>query len=195
MNDLEYQKYELIKGHILDPENSPLPVQQQPLLDRIISASKLFDKNPYHKNVVLIHHSKYPEISRSQAYVDIRLAKKLYNSVHEFDFDFWRSWQINDIVNSIERCRELKTTEAFNTLAKLHTILFKVIGKRPDVFSDPKRHEKHNFYFLIQTCKRIIKINIDDLGEIPAATNHEINRFLFAGNELTDEEADEIFNS
>ncbi|NQU87589.1 MAG: hypothetical protein HQ541_17685 [Mariniphaga sp.] len=195
MNALEEQKYELIMWHILDPENSPLPVQQQLMLDRIISASKILDKGLHRKNAVLLHHSKYPEISRPQAYVDLRLAKKLYNSLHEFDFDFWRLWQIKDIVNSIDRCREINTIEAFNAIAKLHSTLSKVIGKKPDDYADPKRHEKHNFYFLIQTCKRIIKINIDDLGEIPAATKHEINRFLFAGNELTDEEAEEIFNS
>ena len=38
------QNYELIKQHILDPENSQLPENLRYQLDRIVSATKLLGK-------------------------------------------------------------------------------------------------------------------------------------------------------
>lgn len=71
---LEDTRHELIKAHILDPENSPLPGDLQELLDRIISVSKVLDKNPILRQAVAIHQVKYPEISKSAAYCDVRMA-------------------------------------------------------------------------------------------------------------------------
>jgi hypothetical protein len=71
---LEETKFELIKAHVLDPDNSPLSAEKYELLERVISASKVLDKNPIQKQAVAIHQQKYPGISRSQAYEDLRLA-------------------------------------------------------------------------------------------------------------------------
>lgn len=41
---LEDTKYELIKAHVLDPDNSPLSAEKQEMLDRVISATKCLIK-------------------------------------------------------------------------------------------------------------------------------------------------------
>ena len=64
---LEDTKYEMIKAHVLDPDNSPLSPEKHELLERVISASKVLDKNPIQKQAVAIHQQKYPDISRAQA--------------------------------------------------------------------------------------------------------------------------------
>ncbi|NQU87037.1 MAG: hypothetical protein HQ541_14875, partial [Mariniphaga sp.] len=113
------QPHDLIKAHILDPDNSPLSEIHQKQLDRIVSVSKIIDKNPVHKHVVLLHQSKFPDLSRTVAYEDIRLAKKLYPTIHEFEYDFWKIWLINDIASSIAECRESKAPNKFRQLALL----------------------------------------------------------------------------
>ena len=65
---LEDFEYELIKAHILDPENSPLPKADQDLLNRVLSMAKLMARQPIQKNAVAFHMAKYKDIGRSQAY-------------------------------------------------------------------------------------------------------------------------------
>ena len=79
-------KYETIKAHMLDPDHSPLPTDLGYLLDRIVSLSKILDKNPMQKQAIALHRIKYPEIVTSVAYEDMRLCLKLFNTIHTFDF-------------------------------------------------------------------------------------------------------------
>jgi len=163
------EKYELIKAHILDPENSPLPEHLQGQLDRIVSMAKVLDKNPRLKHAVAIHRSKFPELSDTTAYRDARLARKIYNSLHEFDYDFWLSWLINDITKNIKFCRD-QGKDAFQyrrVIAMEHANLIKAIGERPKDLPDPKRNEKHNFYLLVQINNQNVKIDLNNLHKLP----------------------------
>lgn len=192
---LEDTRYEMIKGHILDPDNSPLSLEQQEIMDRVISVAKVLDKNPIQKNAVAIHQAKFPALSRTQAYEDIRLAMKLFNTIHTFDYDFWQTWTINDIVRNIERCRNLGTDKAFRVIAMEHANLIKAIGERPTELEDPRRNEKHAFYVLVQNNNTTIKIDLNNLEKMPEGTIQELNKALFGGKEITDAEAEEIFKS
>jgi len=191
---LQDNRYELIKAHILDPENSPLPQEHKQQLERIIDASRILEKNPMQKQAVALLRAKYPDTGRTQAYEDIRLAVKLFNTLHTFDFDFWHSWLINDIVKNIERCRNLGTAKAFGVIASEHANLIKALGDKPEEIVDPKRNEKHAFYILVQNNNTQVKLDINDLHKLPVNTLQELNRALFA-KEINDTEAEEIFNS
>lgn len=70
---LEETKYEQIKAYMLDPDSSPLSQERKEMLDRIVSASKILDKNPVQRHAVNVHRQKYPEISQRQAYEDLRM--------------------------------------------------------------------------------------------------------------------------
>ena len=192
---IEDTHFELIKAHILEPDNSPLTAEQQEILDRVISVAKILDKNPIQKQAVAIHQAKFPGLSRTQAYEDTRLAMRLFNTIHTFDYDFWQSWTINDIVRNIERCRNNATPQAYRVIAMEHANLIKVLGEKPTEMEDPKRTEKHSFYILVQNNNTSVKIDMNNLEKLPAGTLQELNRALFGGKEITDAEAEEIFKT
>lgn len=192
---LEDTKYELIKGYMLNPETSELPEEQRELLDRVISATKVLDKNPIQKQAVALHQQKYPDISRAQAYEDLRLGVRLFNTLHSFDYDLWRTWLLNDIVRNIENCRNAKSDKDRRVIAMEHANLIKAIGEKPQDLPDPKRNEKHQFYILIQNNNQQIKVDLNSLKDLPTAALQELNRAIYGGNEITDVDVEELMNS
>jgi hypothetical protein len=192
---LEETKFELIKAHVLDPDNSPLSAEKYELLERVISASKVLDKNPIQKQAVAIHQQKYPGISRSQAYEDLRLAVRLFNTLHTFDYDMWRTWLINDIVQNILTCRNTKTEKDRRIIAMEHANLIKVIGEKPEELPDPKRTEKHQFYILIQNNNQQLKVDLNNLKDLPISALQELSRAIYGGTEITEADAEVIMKS
>lgn len=192
---LEDTRHELIKAHILDPENSPLPEELRELLDRIISVSKVLDKNPIMRNAVAIHQVKYPEISKSTAYSDVRMAVRLFNTIHSFDYDFYQTWLINDIVVNIQKCRATGTDKDRRIIAMEHANLLKAIGEKPENLPDPLRNEKHQFYILIQNNNQQVKVELNNLKDLPTAALQELNRMIYGGNEISESEAEQLMNT
>jgi hypothetical protein len=162
------------------------------MLDRVISASKVLDKNPVQKHAIGLHQQKYPNISRAQAYEDLRMAVRLFNTLHTFDYDLWRTWLLNDIVENIRKCRNGESDKDRRVIAMEHANLIKIIGEKPDELPDPKRNEKHQFYILIQNDNRQVKIDINNLKDLPEAALRELNRAIYGGNEITETDAEEI---
>jgi hypothetical protein len=192
---IDETSYELIKSHILDPDSSALPLPQQAQLDRIISAGKILDKNPIAKNAANLLRTKYPEISYKTATRDISMAMRLFNTIHSFDYDFWHTWLINDIVSNIARCNNDGSPAARKTIAIEHANLLKAIGEKPADLEDPKRLEKQSFYILIQNNNNTVKVDVENLHKLPEATLREINRIVFTGKEITETDAEEIFKT
>lgn len=192
---LEETNYEEIKGYMLDPDSSELSPEKREMLDRVISASKILDKNPIQRHAVALHQQKYPNISRAQAYRDLSMAVRVFNTLHTFDYDFWRTWLINDIVTNIENARKLQSDKGYRVVAMEHANLIKAIGERPEELPDPKRNEKHQFYILIQNDNRQIKIDMNNLKDLPAAALQELNRAIYGGNEITEADAEEMLNT
>jgi len=195
MKALESLNYELIKAHILDPENSPLSPKHRDMLDRVISAAKVLDKNPSRKNAVALHLTKYSQISRSQAYMDMNIANKMFNTLHTFPFDFWQTWLIHDIVKNIKMCEGKDNLKYRLIIAKEHLNLLKAIGKKPDGLTDMDRNEKQEFYIIVQLDSRNYKITLDEMHKLPTLTMHAINKVLMSGLAIDEEEATRIMNS
>lgn len=192
---LEDQNYQIIKGHILDPDSSQLSPRQQEQLDRIISLAKILEKNPNQKAAISLHMAKNPGLTLKYAYSDIRLAIRLFNTFQTFDYDFWHAWLINNIVANITKCNNDNSPAARKTIALEHQNLLKAIGERPTDLEDPKRMEKQSFYILIQNNKNTVKLDVENLHKLPEATIREINRIVFTGNEITEQDAKEIFET
>ena len=192
---LEDQNYQLIKGHILDPDSSQLSPRQQEQLDRLISLSKILEKNPNQKAAISLHMAKNPGLTLKYAYSDIRLAIRLFNTFQTFDYDFWHAWIINNIVANIAKCNNENTPASRKIIALEHQNLLKAIGERPTNLEDPKRMEKQSFYILIQNNKNTVKLDVDNLHKLPEATIREINRIVFTGNEITEQDAEDIFKT
>jgi hypothetical protein len=193
---IEEVNYELIKAHILTPDQSQLTERQQKQLERIVSAAKLLDKNPVQIQCARQLVLKYPEIGQYQALSDIKYAMRLFNTFYTFDYDFWQTWLMNDIVKNIDWCRKQATPAAAQVIAREHANLIAAIGKKPEVLDDPRRMEKNNFYVVVQTANNnTVNIDGETLAKLPAATVAEINRALFSGVEITDVQAEEIMGT
>lgn len=191
LEDIDYQ---LIKAHILTPEQSPLTADQQFQLNRVMSVARVMDKNPVMKHATSIHMAKYPEISRAQAYADAALARRLFNTIHKFDYDFWQTWTINDIIENIRSLRTEGSPASRRVIAMEHANLLKAIGERPEIPNDPRLTDKHEFYFLIRTADRDVKIDMSMVKKLPDSTLAELNHLLFS-KEITDIEAEEFINN
>lgn len=192
---LEERPSEVIKAHILDPENSPLPVRYQEMLNRAVSLTKLLDKHPVARNAIKFHRVLYPEISQSTAYTDLTLARKLFNNYQDFDYDFWLSWTLGDITANIEKCRSSGLSSDRKIIAMEHANLGRILGKRPDEPVDPLRNEKHSFYIMVNVGSTNVKLDLNTLHKLPINTVQELTRALLAENEIDEQGAAEIMNS
>jgi hypothetical protein len=178
MKSLANLNYKLIKAHVLDPENSPLSAKHQDLLDRVISAAKVLDKNPIRKHAVALHQYKFPHISRSQAYEDMNFADSVIDTIHTFDYDYWRTWIMNDIIQTIEKCKSINSLEARQITVKAQANLIKVLGSKPLDNKDSNHYEKKQFYFIINLSKNLGDIDLDKLHKMRKSTIRDLNNAL-----------------
>jgi hypothetical protein len=192
---LSDQNYEVIKQHILDPENTPLDELQQDQLNRLLSVARVLDKHPVKKQALALHMAKYPELSWTTALRDVNSASLLYTSYKEFDWDFWQTWLINDITKSIRICRDSGAKHLQKLIPHYQANLIKVIGNKPPELDDPNRNEKNTFVLMINLGKEQFHIDLDNLDKLPNKTVQELNRLLFSGRDIDDAEAEEIMNS
>lgn len=187
---IEDIRYEAIKAHCINPENSPLKDEYKKILDRWISASKILDKNPIQKQAAALHMAKYPEISRTQAYNDIRNSMRLFNSVHTFDYDWWHSWLLKDIVELIQESKQSKDLKSW---AMAQGNLIKALGDKPEKLPDPRLVEKHDIYLAVQVNNNVVKLDSEKLMQLDPGTKRDIYKSL--NKEITIEEAEDLMNS
>jgi hypothetical protein len=200
---LEEVSYEKIKAHVLEPDQSPLNVEQKQMLDRVVSVAKVLDKNPVQKHAIALHMKKHPDIGRTRAHLDVKLAIRLFNTLHNFDFDFWQTWLVNDIVANINRVRSQMASanndKQLGALSRVvameHANLVKAIGERPPALNDPRLTEKHEYYILVNKDGENVKIDLNKVHQLPQSTISELNRALFAGKEIEDVQAQEIMKT
>ena len=192
---LEDVKWEMIQAHFQDPNNSPLSLEKQEILDRVVSAAKILAKNPTQSHAISIHRCLYPTLSFSQASEDIRLAAKLFKTMHTFDYDLIRAWLVESILENIKWCRDRGTDQANKIISAEHANLLRLVGDKPEELPDPKRNEKHQFYILIKNDNRDIKIDLNTLKDLPSSALKELNRAIYGGNEITEADAEDLMNT
>lgn len=187
---LSEQRYEVILSHILDPEDSPLPQAQQEQFNRVVQASKLLDS--YHPiNVVARLLAKY-NITRKTAREDVALAQELFKSRFTFDWDFWQTWQIKDLVETIKHCKENgKQKERIAA----HKVLKEIIGEKQVGEEDPKRMEKNVFYVQLNNNGTIVNIPLEQLKNLSAEEIRTITEAVTATPPEDDSQIIEILNT
>ena len=186
---------DIIKAHILNPENSPLPAHYQELFNRVVSMTKILQKQPVTRNAIKFHRALYPDISIKIAYSDLQLARQLFTSYQDFDFDFWMTWTINNIHANIAKCQSTNTSADRKIIAQENANLVRLLGKKPEIPVDPLRNEKHNFFIMVDINNKRIKVDADELHQLPLSSIKELNRAIFSGNEIDEQGAVEIMNS
>lgn len=190
---IEDQRHELIKAHILDPEHTPLSETDAVELDRILSMARLLDRYPIEKNAVAIHMQKYKHIKRTVAYEDARIAKRIYNVLYKFNYDFWHAWMINDIVKNIERWRKSDDPAAGRVIAQEHANLIKALGEKPTKEIDPKLVEEHQFVIPIQINSVNYNFDLDKFLNLPDSLRKRVTDALIT--DISEEDAKELMQS
>lgn len=186
---LEEQNYDVIRSHIIDPDNSELPVELHPQFKRVLQVSKLLDDYPNDSHIINIMLTKY-NISRTQIRKDITLAKELFKTNHTFDWDFWFAWQLKD---QLELIRQAKLKGDLKQWGNAKKTLMVMIGERPVAMEDPRRMEKNVFYIQVNNDGNPINLNMDAVKNLP---QEDIRTIVDALYEPIDEEkADELMNS
>lgn len=171
IHDLDHQ---LVKAHFQTPEQSPLPRSKQEILDRAMAGAKILTKNPVRKNAAALLRALYPGISRATSYRDLTLADSLFHSVHTFDFDAWNTFLLNDIVETMQKCRKINTVASLEAIVMEHANLLKVIGKRPEKQPDPNRNEPHRYYLMMQDIDPKVKVDMQALADLPVTGTKEL---------------------
>jgi hypothetical protein len=194
MKELEDQDYELIKSHILDPDNSPLSPTKQEQLERVVAASKLLDKSPRLKYAADLLMAKFPDLKIAQAYRDVAIARRLFTSNSRMEYDFWVTWLLNDIAKTIENCRNSNPPDNA-TIAKCHANLLKALGEKPSDNIDPKLLQKNTFVIPIQINNTVMNIDMKKWAKLDPIIRQELTKALLGDAEITDVEAEDIMNS
>lgn len=191
---LEDKRYELIKAHCLDPDSSPLSEEHQIILERWLSASKLLRKRPIMSQAAQLLRVQFPGLSRSQAYEDLRNARRLFNTLQTFDYDFWHTWLLESIAKNIQACESSGKSGDRKVIAMEHRNLINAIGERPETEVDPRLTEKHKFFIPIQINNQILNIDLEGLLKMPIASRKAITDAL-SSKEIDDSTAENIMNS
>lgn len=186
---LEEQSYDLIQQHIIDPENSPLPEHLRVQCNRVLQIARLLDDYPNESHIINIMLAKY-RISRTQIRKDIALAKELFKTQHQFDWDFWYAWMIKDQIQLIRDCKFKGDLKQWNNAKK---VLHQMIGEKPASVEDPRRMEKNVFYIQINSMGQKVDIPLNAVRNLSQEEQKVLVDSMYTP--IDDAQAEEIMNS
>ena len=180
---------DLLRAHILDPEHNPLSPQVQERFDRIVTISQYLDEYPSDTHIVKIVKLKY-KMSESMIRADVKLARELFKSRFDYDWDFLRAWEIKDQLELVRKARESGDIKAWNDAKKvLHTL----IGERPEGVGNGKRAESTVINISISKNGKEVVIPLDSIRDLPESELDSI--FDSADGEISIEEAEKILDT
>lgn len=187
---LDEERFETIRNHILDPEHFPLRTrEEEQQLTRVQQAAMLMQEYPNEAHVITLMLQSH-RVSRTQIRRDIALAKELFKTDFQFDWEFWRNWQIKDQLELIHEAKMSGNLREWNNAKKL---LFDIIGQKPEGGEDPRRMERNTFNIqIINADGRTMQIPLDSL-RMSAQDVATLIESMDAP--ITDAQATEIMNS
>lgn len=183
------QHYTAIQAHILDPDNSPLPENLRPMMNRVLTAAKLLDSYPVEGHIVRLMQAKY-SVTATTVRKDIQLAKTLFKTNHTFDWDFWQAWQLKDQMELIREAKLRGDLKAWNNAKK---VLRKIIGDKPEAVEDPRRMERNVFNIQVNYNGQTMVIDFDKLRSLDPKLRAEVLQCLY--EPVNDAQAEEIMES
>ena len=187
---IDEERFETIRNHLLDPQQFPLQTrEEEQQLRRVQQAAMLMQDYPNEAHVITLMLQSH-RVSRTQIRRDIALAKELFKTDFEFDWDFWRAWQIKDQLELIREAKLKGDLREWNNAKKL---LNELIGSKPEGGEDPRRMERNVFNVqIINADGRSRRIPLDKLrfsGEDMATLLESMNPAI------SEAEAEEVMNS
>lgn len=131
-----------IIASILDPEGSPLPVEYEQEKRRVIQAARLWDIYPNERRVAAMLQAKY-DVTLRTALRDVDLARQVFKTQHNFDYDAMSTWMVKDQIDLIQKCKLREDLKEWNKAKK---VLQDMVEKMHPVHEeDPQRMQANLF--------------------------------------------------
>ena len=180
--------FQAITEYFTTGTSTALTEQQQRILERLRTAHAVMRKYPRKSVAALKLQACFPEISREQAYCDIRNACRLWNKYDPVDRDFLEGWFIDWLMREIA---DPATSDGAR--AKNLATLQKYLSQLPPQKIDPKLMEANQIFVQFNINNKQVSIPETVLMKLPA----DIRRQLLGSldDEITEETAYEIINS
>lgn len=183
------QAYDIIQAHIIDPENSPLPEKLKERFDRVLQIGRLLDDYPNESHVINIMLAKY-RVTRTTIRKDLELAREIFKTQHQFDWDFWFYWMLKDQIELIRRCKLNGDFKNWNNAKKT---LLAMIGEKPAAVEDPRRMEKNVINLQVNYSGQVINIPVDALAKFSEKDRKILLDSLY--QPIDEVQAEEIMNT
>lgn len=183
------QAYDIIQAHIIDPENSPLPEKLKERFDRVLQIGRLLDDYPNESHVINIMLAKY-RVTRTTIRKDLELAREIFKTQHQFDWDFWFYWMLKDQIELIRRCKLNGDFKNWNNAKKT---LLAMIGEKPAAVEDPRRMEKNVINLQVNYSGQVINIPIEALAKFSEKDRKILLDSLY--QPIDEVQAEEIMNT
>lgn len=180
--------FEAVSEYFTTGSTTALTETQQRILERLRTAHAIMRKYPRKSVAALKLQARFPEISKEQAYCDIRNACRLWNKYDPVDRDFLEGWFLDWLMREIS---DPSTSD--NARAKNLATLQKFLSQLPPQKIDPKLMEANQIYVQFNINNKQVKIPETVLMKLP----DDIRRQLLGSldDEITEETACEIINS
>lgn len=180
--------FEAVSEYFTTGNTTALTETQQRILERLRTAHAIMRKYPRKSVAALKLQARFPEISKEQAYCDIRNACRLWNKYDPVDRDFLEGWFLDWLMREIS---DPSTSD--NARAKNLATLQKFLSQLPPQKIDPKLMETNQIFVQFNINNKQVKIPEAVLMKLP----DDIRRQLLGSldDEITEETAYEIINS
>ena len=183
------QAYDIIQAHIIDPENSPLPEKLKERFDRVLQIGRLLDDYPNESHVINIMLAKY-RVTRTTIRKDLALAREIFKTQHQFDWDFWFYWMLKDQIELIRRCKLNGDFKNWNNAKKT---LLAMIGEKPAAVEDPRRMEKNVINLQVNYSGQGLNIPVEALAKFSEKDRKILLDSLY--QPIDEVQAEEIMNT
>lgn len=179
--------YDRIQAWCLDPDSANLSEKDKEIFDRWDSADNFMRRYPNKKHAAGMMQKKYPTLSRSQIYIDLDNAQRLFGSMTRVDKDYYREWLVDEIIKHIKRAKKMledstieKKFPALKSITDSHANLIRALrlDKEDKEQIDPALFEQNTFYAIINIGGQSYKADMDEILQLqPSSLKHIMEAF------------------
>lgn len=182
------EDFEAISQYYTTGQSEALTERQQHILERLRTAHAILRKYPRKSVAALKLRARFPDISREQAFCDLRNACRLWNKYDPVDRDFLEGWFLDWLMKEIVNPATSDAARAKN-LATLQ----KYLSQLPPQKIDPKLMEANQIFVQFNINNRHVSIPENVLLKLPLDVRRQLLGSL--DDEITEEDACQILES
>lgn len=182
------EDFEAISQYYTTGQSEALTERQQHILERLRTAHAILRKYPRKSVAALKLRARFPDISREQAFCDLRNACRLWNKYDPVDRDFLEGWFLDWLMKEIANPATSDAARAKN-LATLQ----KYLSQLPPQKIDPKLMEANQIFVQFNINNRHVSIPENVLLKLPLDVRRQLLCSL--DDEITEEDACQILES